>query len=64
MNKALESIKVLEIKNSVLFDLVFGNNTILSCFYFFLLIIDFPAATAQSFNRIGTKEVKVRKKKI
>ena len=34
-------IKALEIKASTLFTLNFANNTILSCFYFFLLIIDF-----------------------
>ena len=35
-----ESIKALEIKTSMLFNLDFANNTILSCFFFFFLIID------------------------
>ena len=33
-------IKNLEILTSILFNLDFANNTILSCFIFFLLIID------------------------
>ena len=35
-----KSIKDLEINISVLFNLDFANNTILSCFSFFFLIID------------------------
>ena len=35
-----ESIKTLEIKTSMLFNLDFANNTILSCFFFFFLITD------------------------
>ena len=35
-----DSIKALEIKTSMLFNLDFANNTILSCFFFFFLIID------------------------
>ena len=46
-----ESIKALEIKTSIVFNLVFASNTILSCFFFFVLIIDLhfliPAVTAQ-----------------
>ena len=66
-----ESIKVLKTKTSTLFDLLFANNTILSCFFFFFLIIDLylliPAAIGQMFNPtkelvisigIPTKEVK------
>ena len=33
-------IKALEIKTSMLFNLNFANNTILSCVFFFFLIID------------------------
>ena len=40
----------------MLFNLAFANNTILSCIFFFLLIIDLyfliPAAIAQIFNPI------------
>ena len=40
----------------MLFNLVFANNTILSCFFFFFLIIDLysllPAVTAKNFNPI------------
>ena len=35
-----ESIKALEIITSMPFNLLFDNNTILSCFFFFFLIID------------------------
>ena len=35
-----ESIKSLEIKTTIVFDLVSASNTILSCFFFFFLIID------------------------
>ena len=49
-------IKVLEIKTSILFNLDFANNTILSIFFFFFLIINLyfliPAVIAQIFNRI------------
>ena len=56
-----ESINVLEIESSMLFNLDFANNTILSWFFFFFLIIDLylldlyliPAAIAQIFNPIG-----------
>ena len=41
----------------MLFNLAFANNTILSCFFFFFLIIDLyfliPAAIAQFFNPIA-----------
>ena len=44
-------------KTSFLFNLDFGDKTILSCFFFFSLIIDLyfliPAAIAQSFNPIA-----------
>ena len=50
-------IKALEIKTSMLFNLDFANNTILSCFFFFFLIIDLyfliPAVIAQIFNPIA-----------
>ena len=49
-------IKVLEIKISMLFNLVFANYIILSCFFFFFLIIDLyfsiPTVIAQIFNPI------------
>ena len=52
-----ESIKALEIKTSMLFNLGFGYNTILSCLFF--LITDFyfliPAAIAQIFNSIANQ---------
>ena len=52
-----ESIKALEIKTSVLLNLVFANNTILSCLFFFFLIIDLyfliAAFIAQIFNPIA-----------
>ena len=34
-----ESIKALEIRTSIVFNLTFPNNTVLSCFFFFLFII-------------------------
>ena len=34
------SIKNLEIKSSMLFDLIFASNTILSCLFFFFWIIN------------------------
>ena len=41
----------------MLFNLVFANNTILSCSFFFFLIIDLhfliPGAIAQTFNPIA-----------
>ena len=50
-------MKALEIKTSMLFNLDFDNNTILSCFFLFFLIIDLyfliPAVIAQIFNLIG-----------
>ena len=49
----LESTKALKIKTFVVFNLLFVNNTILSCFIFFFLIIDLyfliPAVIAQIF---------------
>ena len=50
-----KSIKALEIRTSIVFNLSFPNNTILSCFFFFFSIIDLylfiPAVIAQIFNR-------------
>ena len=50
-------IKALEIKTSMLFNLDFANNTILSCFFFFFLIIDsyslIPEVTARIFSHIA-----------
>ena len=52
-----ESIKALEIKTSMLFNLDCVNNTILSCFFFFFLMTDLyfliPVAIAQIFNPIA-----------
>ena len=49
----------MEIKTFSLFDLVFASNTILSCFFFFFLIIDLkflpPAVIADIF--IATAEL-------
>ena len=50
----MESLKVLEIKTCMLFNLDFANTTIWSCFFLFFLIIDLYfliiAAIAQMFN--------------
>ena len=47
----------LQIKTYMLFNLDFDNNTSLSCFFFFFLIIDLyfltPAVIAQIFNPIA-----------
>ena len=52
-----ESIKDLEIKTSMLFNLDFANNTILSCFFLIFLIIDLyffnSCFIAQIFNPIA-----------
>ena len=52
-----ESIKVLEIKTSILFNLDFASNTIELCFSFLFLIIDLwfliPLVIAQIFNPIA-----------
>ena len=59
-------IKALEIKTSMLFNLAFAINTILSCFVFFFLIIDFylliAAAVAEIVIHIGipSKEAKTK----
>ena len=51
-----ESVRDLEINTSILFSLDFANDTILSCFFYFFLIIDLyfliPAVIAQMFNLI------------
>ena len=50
-------IKALDIKSSVVFNYVFTNNTILTCFFPFFLIIHLyfliPAVIAQVFNPIS-----------
>ena len=50
-------IKALDIKTFMLFNLDFDINTILSCFFFFLLVIDLhiliAAVIAQIFNQIA-----------
>ena len=52
-----ESIKALEIKTSMMFNLDFANNTFLLCFRFFFLIINLCflilAVIEQSFNPIS-----------
>ena len=52
-----ESIRDLEINTSVLFNLDFANDTILSCFFFLFLIIylyfSIPAVITKNFNPIG-----------
>ena len=50
-----ESIKALEIKNSMLFNFDFANNTIISYFFFFLIIDLYfllHALITQFFNRV------------
>ena len=53
----IKSIKALEIKTSILFNLDFGNNTFLSCFLFFFSVINLyfliPAVITQSLNSIA-----------
>ena len=62
MTKA-ESIKTLETKIPMLFNLDFANNTILSCFFLFFLIIDLyfliPAVIAQIFNPIAERLIPI-----
>ena len=60
-----EWIKAVEIKNSIVFNLVFANNTILSCFLFFFLI---NAGCPLNSNQQNDKKmtnffVKIKKKK-
>ena len=51
------SIKILEINTSSWFNLDFANNTILLCFFFFILIFGLyfliPVVIAQFFNPIA-----------
>ena len=53
MTNKYELIQALEFRTSIAFSLVFPNNTILSCLFFFFLIIDLwfsiPAVIAQIF---------------
>ena len=48
-------IKALEIKTSVLFNLDFAKNTVLSCFFSLIINLYFliPVVTAQMFNLIA-----------
>ena len=52
-----ESIKALQTKTYMLFNLDFANNTISSCFFLFFLIIDLylliPAVITQIFNSLA-----------
>ena len=56
-------VKALEIKTSMLFNLDFASNTILSCFFVFFLIIDLyfliPAVVPQIFNPIAQLVVSI-----
>ena len=56
-----ESTKALEIKTSVVFNLVFANKTVLSCFF---LIIDLylliSAVIAHSFNATANVAILIR----
>ena len=60
-----ESIKDLEIKNSMLLNLHFANKTILSYVFFYFLIIDLYvlifAAIAQLFNPTTELAIPIRK---
>ena len=47
-----ESVKVLQKKTSLLFKLVFAKNTILSCFFFFFLIIELHFLIPSNFVQI------------
>ena len=59
-----KSIKAIEINTSMLFNLEFANNTILSCFFFFFLITDLyiviSEAVAQIFNPIAELVIPIR----
>ena len=51
----IESIKAFKIKTSMLFNLDFANNTMLSCLFFLIIDLYFliPAAIGQIFNPIA-----------
>ena len=59
MTNIYESIKSPDIKTSIIFNLVAGNNTVLSCSFFFFLIIDllFPAVIAHAQFLTATGEL-------
>ena len=52
-----KSVKALEVKTYILFSLDFADNTVLSCFSFFFLIIGLyiliPEVITQNFNPIS-----------
>ena len=54
-------IKALETKTSMVFNLVFANNTILSCFFFLIVDLYFliPAFNLQIFNPIAELEMHI-----
>ena len=60
----IESIKALEIKTSMLFNLVFTNNNTLSCFFLSSLFIDLyfliSAAITKSFNPIEVLAIQLK----
>ena len=59
-----EPIKAIEIKTSILFNLDFANNIILSCFFLFFLFIDLqfliPAVITQISNLIAELVTPIR----
>ena len=58
-----ESIKVLEIKISIVFNLVFAIDTILSCFFIFFLITDLyfliAAVNVQIFKPVAEPAITI-----
>ena len=56
-------IKAIEINTSMLFKLVFGNNTMLSCFFYFFLVIELyfliREVIAHIFNPIAESVIPV-----
>ena len=57
-----ESIKAIEIKSFIVFNLVFANNTILHGFFFFLILDLYfliPEVAAQVFNPTAELEITI-----
>ena len=56
-------VNALEIKTSIVFNLIFANNTILSCLFLFSVIIDLyfliPVLIAQFFIPIAELEIPI-----
>ena len=57
-----ELIKALQVKTSMLFNLDFANNTILSCFFFLNYWLNFltPVVIGQIFNSITELVIPIR----